>query len=127
MAMKLFNDRNFPVAALLVAIILLSVLMTYSIATRQNPEGFSIVYFVPGSLESGSPRYVIENHEGFSEEYRTVIALGGKNATRISTVLGDGENRTFAVGEIQGNWNSTLEITVLRQGKKPLSIYASPS
>ena len=62
MAMKLLNDRNFPVAALLVAIILLSVLMTYSIATRQNPEGFSIVYFVPGSLESGSPRYVIENH-----------------------------------------------------------------
>ena len=124
---KRFNS-SFALKATVALAIVLALLMTYSIAMRNKPAPFSLLYFEPAQYSAGNYVAVLENRENDRMDYQVQFNLGNATLQSLNRTLRDGEKAEFAVLDYAPGFaeaGSTIEITAKRQNRTALVIYAT--
>jgi len=119
---------SFALKATIALAIVLALLMTYSIYLRNKPAGFSLLYFDAQEYPDGNYVVIIENRENAAMNYSLQFQVDGKKAGETTASLENGGKASYEVLDYAPAFavpGSTVEVRALRDGKEPLTIYAT--
>ena len=121
-------DNKFALKAILAVAIVLGLLMTYSIYLRNQPAGFSLLYFDQGNYTQGEYVVVLENRENSAMNYSLQFFVDGQKAGELSVYLQDSQKAAYKAIDFAPAFavpDSTIEVRAIRSNKEQLTIYAT--
>jgi len=121
-------DNRFALKTILAVTIVLGLLMTYSIYLRNQPAGFSLLYFDQGNYTQGEYVIVLENRENAVMNYSLQFLVDGQKEGELSVYLQDGQKAAYKAMDYSPAFavsGSTIEVRAIRSNKEPLTIYAT--